>query len=223
MNAQRAPASQGRRAPTSIPVDVGRLREDINPAMLGRRRKRRSPVALIAAVVVAVLAVGVASTMGGLKLFAQHGAPSHPKAHVATATATALPTATATVAQPTTTATPTAQQKLNQQASSAFRGITLASYTDGSCASSGMTTSFSPSSPVYVNLCMAYSPAPGPVTVTVRQHGATVRTFMSNLYPAAGASYSQGHTLNPGSYDLLVTMQINGKQAVARDIAFTVQ
>jgi hypothetical protein len=85
-----------------------------------------------------------------------------------------------------------------------------------------MTTHFT-GGPVYINLCMANTGAPGPVTVVVRQNGATIRTLISNLYPSGGVYYTQGHTLDAGSYDMLVTMQINGKQAVARDIAFTVQ
>jgi hypothetical protein len=134
--------------------------------------------------------------------------------------ATATPTATATT--PLGTPTPTAQQLLNAQAARAFRAVTLASFSDGACSSSSMTTSFSNGGPVFVNLCMANSGAPGPVTVEVRQNGATVRTLIANLYPSAGAYYTQGHTLAPGKYDMLVTMQINGKQATAKDIPFTV-
>lgn len=219
----RGPDSVGRRSPTSIPVDVGRLRADINPSTLGQRRaKRRTPMLQIGVIVAVVLALGVIASMGGLKLFAQQSNPPHARA-LPSVTAKALPTATATAAKPTATTTPTAQQSLNRQAASAFRAITLEPYTDGSCASSGATTRFSSGSPVYVNLCMANVTPQGPVTVVVRQHGVIVRTLISNLYPHAGSSYSQGHTLAAGSYDMLVTMQINGKQAVAQDIAFTLQ
>ncbi len=221
---QRGPNSGGigepRRAMTSGPVVVGALRDDYNQTMRAPRRRPISPLAPIGAVVVALL-LAVALGMGGVKLFAQQGAPAHTTPRP-TATVKAQATATATVAQPTATATLTAQQTLNQQAASAFRAITLAPFSDGSCSSASATTHFT-GGPVYVNLCMARSRPPGPVTVVVRHNSATVRTLIANVTPSAGAFYTQGHTLSPGAYDMLVTMQINGKQAVAQDIAFTVQ
>ena len=171
--------------------------------------------------VVVLLAIAGAFGAGGLKLFARQAPPAHTTPR-ATATI-ALPTATATAVKPTPTATPNAQQQLNSQAAQAFRAITLASFSDSACSSGSSATRFSSGSPVYINLCMADSPAPGPVTVQVRHNGAIVRTLISNVYPSAGAYYTQGHTLGAGSYDMLVTMQINGKQAVAKDISFTVQ
>jgi serine/threonine protein kinase len=208
------------RARPSSPMVVGALRDDYNQRTRRPRRRPISPLAPIGVVVVALL-VAVALGMGGVKLFAQQSAPAHatPR-HTATAKANA--TSTATVAQPSATATLTAQQTLNQQAARAFRAITLAPFSDGSCSSASATTHFT-GSPVYVNLCMAKSRPPGSVTVVVRHNGATVRTLIANLTPRAGAFYTQGHTLSSGSYDMLVTMQINGKQAVAQDIAFTVQ
>jgi len=177
----------------------------------------------VATVLAAVLIVGVALSMGGMKLFARQSAAPHatPRPTVS-ATATSLPTATPTIAKPTATATQTAQQKLNREAADAFRAITLAPFADGGCASSSMTTSFTGGSPVYVNLCMGGSAAPGPVTAQVRQNGALVRTLLSNVYMSAGSSYNQGHTLGAGSYDMLVTMRINGTVAIAKDISFTV-
>ena len=219
----RAPNSAGRRAVTSIPVDVGRLRADVDPVSLGYRRrgKRRSPLLAMSIAVVVLLAIGVVFGMGGLKLFAQQAAPPRPTPHpIATH---ALPTPTATIAKPTATATPNTQQLLNSQAASAFRAITIASFSDSACSSGSNATHFGSGSPVYINLCMAGSPAPGPVTVVVRHNGSIVRTLIANLYPSVGAYYTQGHTLGGGSYDMLVTMQINGKQAVAKDIPFTVQ
>ena len=68
---------------------------------------------------------------------------------------------------------------------------------------------------------MASVSAAGPVTVVVRQNGAIVRTLIDNLTTSAGSAYTQGHTLNPGNYDMLVTMHINGTVATARDINFT--
>lgn len=179
------------------------------------------PIFAMSVAVVVLLAIAVVFGMGGLKLFARQAAPPRPTPHP---TAThALPTPTATIAQPTATATPNTQQLLNSQAASAFRAITIASFSDSACSSGSNATHFGSGSPVYINLCMAGSPAPGPVTVVVRHNGSIVRTLISNLYPSVGAYYTQGHTLGAGNYDMLVTMQINGKQAVAKDIPFTVQ
>ncbi|HEX8727003.1 MAG TPA: protein kinase [Ktedonobacterales bacterium] len=215
----RAPNSSAMRGSTSVPVNMDSLRAGINPRTLGRRKLRRKAPALVAAAALAVLlVVGVGLGMGGMKLFARQSAPGTPTPHQ---TATLAPTATATAAQPTVTATPNPQVALNHQAASAFRAITIASFSDGSCSSANAATQFS--GLVFINLCMARGSAPGPVTVQVRQNGAVVRTLISNLHPSSGASYTQGHTLSAGSYDMLVTMQINGKQAVAADIAFTVR
>jgi hypothetical protein len=202
-------------------VDIDSLRSDINLATLGRRRRRRRSPLLVGAVAAALLALTAALGVGGVKLFAQQNTPVARATPRPTVT-TAPPTATATIAQPTATFTPTAQQTLNRQAASAFRAITIAPFSDGACSSASMTTHFS-GGLVYINLCMANSRPPGPVTVVVRQGGATVRTLISNLYPSAGSFYTQGHTLGSGNYDMLVTMEIDGKQAVAQDIAFTVK
>lgn len=220
---QRAANSSVRRAHASMPMDADWLRADVDSHRLGRRRSaRRSSSVTLATILAAVVIVGVALSVGGMKLFARPSAAPHATPRP-TATATALPTATPTVAKPTATATQTAQQQLDLQASSAFRAITLARFADGSCASGSMTTSFNGGAPVFVNLCVGGSPAPGPVTVQVRQHGVVVRTLITNAYMSAGSSYNQGHTLGAGSYDMLVTMRINGVTATARDIPFTVQ
>ena len=221
---QYASNSAGRPATTSKPRDMGGSWNDDIPDSWTPRpagKRRRSRLALISSMTVAALLIVVALGLGGIRLFAQQGAHSQLTLHP-TATS-APPTATPTTALPTVTATPNAQQALNSQAAHAFRAITLTPASDGSCASGAMTTAFGDGSPVYVNLCMANVTPPGPVTVEVRQNGAVVRTLIAYLYVNAGSVYTQGHTLNPGSYDMLVTMQINGKQATAQDISFTVK
>lgn len=207
-----------RRTMTAAPVVVENLRGDYNQQM---RRPGRAPLSPLVKGGMAVVALLLAAAlgMGGVKLFAQQSAPAHPTPRASVGAVRA--TATATVAQPTATATLTAQQTLDQQAASAFRAITLAPFSDSACSSASMTTHYT-GGPVYINLCMASSRPPGTVTVVVRQSGSVVRTLISNLTPHAGSFYTQGHTLSAGSYDMLVTMQINGKQAVAQDIAFTV-
>ncbi|HEX8733496.1 MAG TPA: protein kinase [Ktedonobacterales bacterium] len=221
--AEMRAASLGRQTQTSRPINVGSLRRDMNHNTLGRGRRRRGgpPSQLIAGGVAAVALI-VALGLGGMKLFARPApvATPRPTPH-ATATLPA-PTTTPTAAQSTSTATDTPQQTLNRQAASAFRAVTLAPFSDGACSASANTTTIS-GAPVFVNLCMADSAAPGPVTVQVRQNGVVVRTLIQNLYPSAGASYTQGHTLAPGGYDMLVTMRINGTTAIARDISFTVR
>jgi serine/threonine protein kinase len=214
-----SPNSGALRGSTSLPLNVDSLRAGINQRTLGKRKlRRRSPALVAAAALTLLLAVGVGLGMGGMKLFARQSAPSTPVPHPSATIAP--PTATATAAQPTATTTPDAQAALNHQAASAFRAITIAPFSDGSCSSANATKTFS--GPVFVNLCMARGSAPGPVTAQVRHNGAVVRTLISNLHPSSGASYTQGHTLGAGSYDMLVTMQINGKQAVAADLPFTV-
>lgn len=146
-----------------------------------------------------------------------------------TATATALPTATlsptatATPAQPTATATPSAQQLLDRQAAAAFKGLTIAPFTDFSCSASNQVTSYSAGQPVFVNLCTGYKSMPGPVTVVIRSGGALVQTLIYSRYMASSSAYSQGHTLGAGNYDMLITLTISGKTATAKDIPFTVR
>lgn len=175
----------------------------------------------LAIAMLALLAVGVALGVGNMTLFASQ---SKLTPH---ATALPKPTAThpvatpiATVAQPTATANP--QTALNQQAASSFRALSTATYADSSCSNGNTTTQFTSGAVVFINLCMSGTPAAGPVSAVVRQNGSTVRTLISNLYPSVNAFYSQGHTLANGNYDMLVTMRINGNQAVVRDIPFTV-
>ena len=177
----------------------------------------------LAVVVLALLAVGVGLGIGNMKLFAnQSKAPRSVIAQTKTTATLPAVTPTATVAPPTATATPNSQSALNQQAASSFRALTTAPFSDGSCSNGNATLHFNSGAVVFINLCMNGNPAAGPVSAVVRQNGATVRTLISNLYTNVNAYYSQGHTLPNGNYDMLVTMRIDGNQAVVRDIPFTV-
>lgn len=221
---QRAAASMRRSATTSRPVNVKSLREHLDHQSLGRSRSRHGgsgpSTQLVGAAIAAVLLI-VALGVGGMKLLAQPApvATPRPTPH-ATATRPA-PSSTPTIARPTATATQNPQAALDREAASAFRAITLSPFADGTCASSSNTTHITGGSPVFANLCMSSTSAAGSVTVVVRQNGAIVRTLIDNLFTHAGSSYTYGHTLPPGSYDMLVTMQINGTVATARDIKFT--
>jgi hypothetical protein len=177
----------------------------------------------LAVVMLALLAVGVILGIGNMKIFANQSKPTPHATALPKPTAT-LPatTPTATAAPPTATATPNPQAALNQQAASSFRALTTATFADASCSNGNMTMRFSSGAVVYINLCMNGNAAAGPVSAVVRQNGVTVRTLISNLYTSENAYYSQGHTLPNGNYDMLVTMRINGNQAVVRDIPFTV-
>ncbi len=187
-------------------------------------RRVRPSWRMLTAGLVALLLLSGALALGAAGMGLLPGATSaHPKVK-ALPTATLIPTATATAtsAPPTATATPNAQQLLNRQAAAAFRGITVASFIDLSCSVSNQSTSYSSSKPVYVNLCTAKQSMPGPVTVVVRSNGATAWTLFNQQYLPTNSSYSRGHTLAPGSYDMLITVLINGKTATAKDIPFTV-
>lgn len=224
---QRAPTSGPRLAQMSQPMHPPIAAAPITFADLERRRpprQRRMPTLLVATLGAAVLAGGLMFGMSSLKLFANqattsHSTRAHPTATVKPAKPTVAPTVTHT---PPATATPNPQAQLDRQAADAFRSITVGSFSDGSCSGKSATTQFPGGSPVYINFCMANSSAPGPVTAVVRQNGATVRTLISSQYTHPGSFYSAGHTLSSGSYDMVVTVNINGDQATAADIPFTV-
>lgn len=182
----------------------------------------RSSWGMIAAGLVAVLLLSVALALGaaGMGLLAQ----GHPKAKAqptATATAISTPTMTATPPPPTATSGPSAQQLLDQQAAAAFSGITVSPDTGLFCGSS-QTSGYSSGEPVYVHLCTAGGSMPGPVTVVARSGGQVALTLYSNTYLSSGTDYYRGHTLSPGTYDMLITVQINGQTATAKDIQFSV-
>lgn len=139
----------------------------------------------------------------------------------ATVAPTSTPAPTDTAAPPTATVTPNAQALLDRQAASAFKAITIASFSDLYC-SAGSQASFSSGQAVFVNLCVGSRSMPGPVTVEIRSHGSVIRVLMNHQYLARGGSYSQGHTLGAGSYDMLVQVDINGTMATAKDFPFTV-
>jgi hypothetical protein len=225
---ERAPTSGPRLAQMSQPMHPPINAAPITFADLERRRpsrQRRVPTLLVATLGAAVLAGGLMYGMSSLKLFANQATPphitqSHPTATAKPATPTVTPTVTPT--PPPATATPNPQAQFDRQAADAFRSVTVGSYSDGSCSGKSATTQFNSGALIYVNLCMAYSSAPGPVTAVVRQNGATVRTLISSQYTHSGSFYSAGHTLSNGSYDMVVLVNINGDQATAADIPFTV-
>lgn len=173
----------------------------------------------VAALLLVSLVTWVGLSASGVLTLA-HG-NGHPKPVVkATATSTALPTGTPTQAA-TATATTDPQAGLNQQAAASFRAVSLATYNDSGC---GYTTShFSSGQAIYVNLCASDSAASGPMSVMIRQGGQALYTMVYGQYVSPGSHYWYSRYGVPsGTYDMLVTMQIDGHTATARDIQFTV-
>ena len=185
-----------------------------------KRPRRRGWVLALTVIVTLGLLSAVAVSTGATRFLPHTSATATP--HVTAApTATIQPTVTATAA-PSGTATLTLQQQLDRQAANSFRTITLAKSQDGSCGSN--TTAFSAGQTVYVNLCTSSHVAPGPVSVTIRQVGSLCALSESGgaLKPAASYFCYSTFSLDAGSYDMAVSIKINGTPATARVIHFTV-
>jgi hypothetical protein len=175
---------------------------------------------LVLAGLIAALLLSGALALGAAGMGILPGIGARPKATVApTATATLIPTATATLAPTTTTGT-SQQQLLNQRAAASFSALFLSSGQGLYC--SGAQSHFSQGDVVYVHLCLSSEGAPGAITVVARSNGRVVQTIFSGRSFGAGTDYYQGHTFAAGSYDMLITVQINGKTGIAKDIPFTV-
>jgi hypothetical protein len=166
---------------------------------------------LIAAVIMGAVGLGLVPS----------GASARP-ARTTTPLPTSTLAATATQAPATATSGPTAQQLLDHQAADAFRSITITPFVDHDCLPGNQTTSYASGQTVYVNLCVASSTMPGPVTAVIRSGGRVVFTLIDNWTPGSLKNYTRGHSLGRGSYDMLITVDIGGKVATAKDIAFTV-
>ena len=190
------------------------------PGRQGRiGRIERGP--LIGGIAVAALLLSLTIWVGlsASGLLAQ--GKGHPKpVATATATSTPLPTATPTLAA-TSTSTTNPQPALDRQAAASFRAVSLASYNDGSCGNN--MTHFGNGQAIFVNLCASGTASPGPMTVTIRQGGQTLYTLVYSQYVSAGSHYWYSrYGLPSGTYNMVVTLQINGHSATARDIQFTV-
>lgn len=188
----------------------------------GKRRRRNPFVAggVFAAVLVLVAVAGLIVSTSGLGLtFA-----SKPKATptiAATPTPTVVPTATSTSAPPTATTNP--QIALNKQAAASFRSITLSTFQDRSCAAGNNTAHFFGGQAIYINLCSSGSPASGPMTVAIRQNGQVLFVLTSGVFVSPNESlWYARFGLSAGTYDMRVTININGRDAVAADPKFTV-
>ncbi|HEU4782711.1 MAG TPA: protein kinase [Ktedonobacterales bacterium] len=218
-------AEQAQRAPNSRPGVSGRGPNSQNriPATQPRPRKSGSRLAvLIAAVVILVL-------FGGLALNAPRfgialGGNPQPTTQLTVApTSTTQPTATpapTNTAGPQPTATQTQQQILNQQAFASFRNVTLATFSDGNCSSGNGRSTFGSGQNIYVNYCTSGRAGSAPMTIAFRHNGQVVYTlaYNINIAPSSWGYYLTSHAFSPGSYDVLVTLNINGATGVARDL-----
>lgn len=178
--------------------------------------------AMVSGLLVLVVVSWVALSASGLGIARPEPTPTATIAPTATATVAPTPTITAA---PTNTATPSAQDRLNQRAAASFRAVTLATFQDSSCSSGNSASHFSRGSTLWVNLCASSSAVSAPMTITLRQSGRTLATMRpSGQYIVPTGTYSGAMTLNypPGTYDILVTLTINGSVAVARDSSFTI-
>lgn len=145
--------------------------------------------------------------------------PTHTPTAAPTATATVIPTAT-----PQVTATETPQQRLDAQAENSLRAVTLGRFVDGSCSSGNNVTQFGQGQTIYFNFCTSGAAVSGPLSVSIRQNGSVVYNLNFRQYLSPGASYYcySSYGFAPGTYDALVTLQVNGQPATARDIQFTI-
>jgi serine/threonine protein kinase len=191
-------------------------------AFTSRAPRRR--VALIASALVVLLAVLV---IGGVLLTANllsHGPRGKTTLPAPTPTVTVLPSPSATAtARPRATATVNKQQVINDEAAASFRSVILSTFADNSCSAADSTRQFSSSQSVYVDLCTGNGPFPGPaVTVAIRQGGTIIYVLAQQLYLSPNSSYFFfRYGLPAGTYDMVVTMSVNGQTAVARDLVFT--
>lgn len=234
LNATEPAREQGQRAPNSrpSPTSAKQSKETRIPATWPQPRKPRNRmVGLIAAILVlglfgwlALNASGVGALLGNRF----RSTSTAQKAQTVLPTSTLEPTATAAPTRtsgPQPTATLTQQQKLNQQAYASFRAVTMATFADGSCSGSNARSSFGSGQAIYVNLCTSSRALSAPMTVAIRQGGQVVYTMVYGRYISQSSTYYYytSHVFSPGTYDVLVTLSINGTTAVARDITLYIK
>jgi serine/threonine protein kinase len=215
----------GQRGPNSRPGSPNQRKPGDSriPATQAKKQKpRRRFAGIIAAIV--VLALFGATALNASRLGINLGFNARTSATQTVApTATLQPTATSAptgTAGPQPTATLTQQQILNKQANASFRGVILSTFVDSSCSSGNNRTTFGSGQGIYVNLCTSGRAVSAPMTIVIRHNGQVAYTMAYGIYisPSSSYYYYTTHAFSPGTYDLLVTLNINGSTAVARDI-----
>jgi len=186
-----------------------------------KKRPRRRGWAMALTVIVTLGLLSAIAMSTGATRFLPHTGVAPTPTVAAAPTVTVEPTATASAA-PNGTATLTLQQQLDRQAANSFRAVMLAKGQDSSCSSSA--TAFSVGQTVYVNMCTSSHVAAGPVSVAIRQAGSLCALSEGGgaLKPTASYFCYSTFSLSAGSYDMVVSIKINGTPATARVIHFTV-
>ena len=197
----------------------------VQPRSATKRRRFAIPGVAIAAAV--ILSAAIFIGMGASSLAYTFGG-QHPSPHTAQTQTAATPATTATAAPtstPTTvpTATPDQQSVMSTRAAGYFRSVILSHFADNSCSSSNRTSQYQSGQSVYMDLCTSPNANSVPMTIQIRQNGQTVMTVVQNYYIAPGSSYVYWrYGMGAGTYDVLVTVMINGNSVVASDLTFTV-
>jgi serine/threonine protein kinase len=183
-------------------------------------RRRLAVVASALAILLAIAVIAGVLLTANLLSHGNRGKSTH---HAPTPTVQqVLPSPTATM--PTrATATVNIQQVINHEAAASFNSVILSSFADNSCSAVNSTRQFSSGQDIYVDLCTSTGPFPGPATVTIRQAGTILYILASQIYLSPSSSYYFfRYGLAAGTYDMVVTMPVNGRIAVAWDLVFYV-
>lgn len=219
----------GQRGPTSHPSPISQPRAENSRIPVTWPQSRppfRRLATLIAAAVILALAGWLALNVSGLRIAlggaTQPQSLTHPT-ETAAPTATTPPTATlapTSTTGPQPTATLTQQQILNERAANSFRAVTITSFSDGSCSSANAKSTFDYGQSLYVNLCTSGYAVSAPMTVAIRQNGQVLYRMVYGQYisPSSSYYYFTSHVFSSGTYDVQVTLTINGTVAVARDL-----
>jgi serine/threonine protein kinase len=184
-----------------------------------KRTQRRGWVVALTMIFTFGLLVAVAVSTGATRFLPRSDVAATPSA---TITPVAQPTTTAIIT-PRATATLTAQQQFDLQAASSFRAITLAKARDASCGAA--TNTFSAGETVYVNLCTSSRVAPGSVNISIRQVSNLCTLPPDNnggLTPIASYYCYSTFSIGAGTYDMVISVRINGTPATARVLHFTI-
>lgn len=193
-----------------------------------RRRSRHAP--LLPVILVAALLVAIG---GGVAAFALGGSPntsgtSSTQITPARGTTTTTTKATATTKpSPTTTSTVTASTtNADAEARADFTNVTVGSRQDKGCTGTNAASTFTQGQAIYIDACASQSmPSKTAVTITLQQQGQVVWTFTTQASFSAGEwhYYFSKAQFPAGSYQIVVTAQIDGQTGVARSIPITIQ
>jgi serine/threonine protein kinase len=181
-----------------------------------RRRSLRLPL-LVAGLLLVVVSGWLALSATGVVALPILGTVAATPSPTLVPTATVAPTATLSDMTPTVNP----QVIADRQAYASFRAVTLGTAKDANCSAASATDTFSGAQPtIYINLCTSGAIAASSANVSIRQVGNVFCPLP--ISPNNSYACSANYTLAPGRYDMMVTMRIDGVNATARDLRFTV-